>query len=182
MEGGEGWDGLWVMSELQDRDYGWAWKECRREEGMKKEGKRAVRDNGVAAFISLWIVAGEDRQRDGYREGGKALYLMAAQSSECTVCSPSQRKLDNISHWRSCKGAIIKRFWSLLINPLIIWCNLFFSLLVLILYSFPKQIKYLRKYQEIQFHHVTKEVWIKKNKYSLKTPKQAIRKCLICHL
>lgn len=36
--------------------------------GGKKEGERAVRDNGVAAFISLWISMWEGETE---REGGK---------------------------------------------------------------------------------------------------------------
>lgn len=36
--------------------------------GGKKEGERAVRDNGVAAFISLWISMWEG---ETVREGGK---------------------------------------------------------------------------------------------------------------
>ena len=83
----------WIMSNQsgpQDRDWGWAGKECRgreggRDERGKKEGERAVRDNGVAAFISLWIYmweagtereAGKDGRRDGFRERGRAPRVM----------------------------------------------------------------------------------------------------------
>lgn len=55
-------------------------REGGRDEREKKEGERTVRDNGVAAFISLWICmweagtereAGKDGRRDGFRERGR---------------------------------------------------------------------------------------------------------------
>lgn len=56
------------------------------EGGMKgkEEGERPVRNNGVAAFISLWICmwVRRDRERgrkgwrDGFRERGRAPYMM----------------------------------------------------------------------------------------------------------
>lgn len=66
----------WIMgnqSRPQDRDRRCAGKECRREggrEGGMKGGERAVKDNRVAAFISLWIYIWDGRTEND-REGGQ---------------------------------------------------------------------------------------------------------------
>lgn len=77
------WGGLWVIrvglkTETEDERE----RNARgRDERAEKEGERAVRNDGAAAFISLWICmweGGTQRERgkegrDGFRESGRAL-------------------------------------------------------------------------------------------------------------
>lgn len=72
----------------------------------KKEGERAVRDNGVAAFISLWIYmweggteseGGKDGEMDLGGEGGHLIRWVSEQGNTEVRVHPSeesQRKLD----------------------------------------------------------------------------------------
>lgn len=135
----------WIMgnqSGPQDRDWGWAGKECRREGGRderKKEGERAVRDNGVAVFISLWIYmweegteeeGGKDGEMDLGSEGGHLIWWVSEQDNTEVRDLPVGRAKENCVHILDVNLGALK-YWFCAYKWLSIW-YLYFAVLLLL--------------------------------------------------